>query len=577
LKEPKVQGRENMGRSSSSSSSSKNRKKSTNGKSSNSSPQSKPQQPRKLSVPELIDAAEHAVAMDDLQHAVTLYTVALHKCTSASSTSSSTTSTNGTASSATANDTSNDSGKAGRFDAASERQLQLCDLLERRAEVHVSMENADAALLDYQAALEALQQRPPDGSTSNAASATAATSPQYEILQRQAGLHMYIGQLSVADDALASYQRGCDCLLAARDNIASSHDSAQLQGLLQQLAHDYTRACCSIAELYLTDLCLVDNAEQQCELHIQKALDTPTSFLSTPQPAVATAGAGGGAAAGAATDMTMEAWQLMASLRLSQQRNGDATTILMAQVYDPFLAAPCRAVAHLVGLSPTTDSVPPTSAAAGTAATATELSETEMAQVQALPDFAFRCQTSKLLLECAHATVNTTSTSDLDDGTTPPPHTQNNSTNGTVAATVPPSTALSCAQAAVNVLASLVAENDDVIEVWTLLGDALYFVQQHDTDKLTLSPPRSMCRPYWERALEMLQVVQASLEEEIRDSGAVSHNGMRDGMDADDNDEVDEEDAMQHQLDDIQCRIEDLTAKLAETAEDDEEGDDMST
>ena len=87
----------------------------------------KAKQPRKLSVAELIEAAEQALTLsDDPRHAVTLYTVALTKA---------------------------------EADAAPPiPMLQQVELLEKRAEVHVSLQNQSEALRDYQAALARLEQ-----------------------------------------------------------------------------------------------------------------------------------------------------------------------------------------------------------------------------------------------------------------------------------------------------------------------------------------------------------------------------------------------------------------------------------
>lgn len=62
------------------------------------------------------------------------------------------------------------------------------------------------------------------------------------------------------------------------------------------------KAYCSIAELYMTDLCYEEDAEQLCEKSIMQALDTDPDSL--------------------------DAHQTLASLRLSQGRPVDASAIM---------------------------------------------------------------------------------------------------------------------------------------------------------------------------------------------------------------------------------------------------------
>jgi hypothetical protein len=534
------------------------------------------QQPRKLSVAQLMAAAEHAVAVDDdPRHAIALYTVALHKCQS----------NNGNNGSASNGGTTTPSVN-GALQGES-LLLQQCDLWERRAEVHVSLQNVQAATTDYQAALDALQSilSPATTVESNTNSKdNDIDMDKAQLWQRSAGLCMYLGQLSTAHDALAWYQQGCRGLkdafsaAASRDHMATNDntlDAATTTAWNAELSAQYATACCSIAELYLTDLCLEDGAELQCEGYLQTAIDPRA--LHRPEPDAllfnATAMSQNGTTESSSNNNNnssstcIEAWQLLASLRLSQQRNVEATTIIMTKVYAPTLAVPCRAVAALVGLesllqttaAPRSNTRDGDNHAVGTAAAAattmaTELTEAEMEQVQALPDFAFRCQASKLLLECAHHCAAAASA--VSSATAEPPNVDPHCSI----------TALDCAQAAVAVLGSLVAENDEVVEIWSLLGDAVSLVQKQQQAAQPSGHSDALGPIYWERALEMLLVVQENLEEEIR------HGSYMSNQDAS---IEDSEDALQLQLDDVLGRIEDLRAKLAETSGD--EDDEMST
>lgn len=530
------------------------------------------QQPRKLSVAELVQAAEHAVAGNesDPTRALTLITLALQKCDNGGGDATATlTTTNG------------------KNNATSNIYYSRSVLLEKRAEVHMVLCHPDAALLDYRAALQAAVATTAADITTNTANTNYSCSTNHGIAAngddhvdacvRQAGLCMYIGQLSVAAEALASYHQGCAALEAALNRVVSienddttntepmtittaaikhrtldnkeagndddddDEETHSVEHVRQQLA----TACCSIAELYLTDLCLEDDAEQQCGVYIQKALTMLPDCV--------------------------EAWQLGVSWRLSSSTNRRRRDALfyMQFVYQTMEPA-CRAVAGLVGLLPqhnNSNKESSNSSSSSTdssiqqqpeAAATRELSHVE--QVQNLPDFPFRCQTAKLLLECAHVLLqdDDLEPTDIND----PTSNHNNSDDGLAGVSKSTNAALStphdCAEAAVAVLASLLAEDDTVVEIWTLMGDALQIVeQQHQPE----APAPLAFRFYWQRALEMLAVVQSSLEQELRDKSF----GMKEDNDSDNNDDDDDDDNMQQQLDQVLGHIQDLQAKLNET------------
>jgi hypothetical protein len=126
-----------------------------------------------------------------------------------------------------------------------------------------------------------------------------------------------------------------------------------------------------------------------------------------------------------------------------------------------------------------------------------------------LPDFEFRCQSAKLLLECGtHADESARKAE--------------------------------CARAAVDVLGSLLAENDEVIEIWMLLGDAYAVLDENQEER---EYPLSV--EYWERALEMLTTVQQTLEEEQTNCQS-----------------QEEEDEVQQELDQVLCQAEELRSKI---------------
>ena len=231
-------------------------------------------------------------------------------------------------------------------------------------------------------------------------------------------------------------------------------------------------AFCAIAELYLTDLCYEEDAEQQCEEAVQAAMDFID--ITDGEPLV-------------------DSLQTMASLRLSQRRAKEAATFVLGAYRK--MKSGCEALSALVGLQKDEE----------VATQAVELVDVDAANN--LPGFEFRCESAKVLLECAAVLK------EENDGD---------------AAKIPEQ-AVQCNDAAIQVLGSLLAENDEVIEIWYLMGCAFAAASELDA-----------AAQYWGRTLEMLLKVKESLE-----------------VDSDDDEEQD-------QLQDVIVQIEDVSKRLEE-------------
>jgi tetratricopeptide (TPR) repeat protein len=302
-------------------------------------------------------------------------------------------------------------------------------------------------------------------------------------LERKAGLHLYIGQLSEGKDGLGVYRQGIEYLqqaLARREQAVSSdemHEEEEGPALaLEETRKQLAQAYCTVAELYLTDLCFEDNAERECESYISQALK-----LTDPK----------------SDEPIVDALQTVTSLRLSQKRGMEAVDYIL-RAHEKMKAG-CEALASLVGLRevPNPDQ-------------ACELLELD--SVQSLPPFEFRCQTAKLLLEC------------------------NGILKEEMAGEDP--RANMCIGAAVDVLGSLLAENDEVIEIWFLTGEAY----------AAMNPPNhELASHYWQRSKEMLTSTLQSLEQGVAEA-----------------DDEDEEEELQLQLDEVTCQLEDVDTKLDE-------------
>ena len=120
-----------------------------------------------------------------------------------------------------------------------------------------------------------------------------------------------------------------------------------------------------------------------------------------------------------------------------------------------------------------------------------------------LPEYSFRCQSAKIMLECASLLEN----SDTE-------------------------TKNQCAESAIQVLGSLLAENDEVIEVWYLLGCAFMACTPSNNES---------AHYYWEHTLSMLTKVKEDLNKSLEEE----HDA---------NDE--------YELDAIECQITEVKSKL---------------
>jgi len=256
-------------------------------------------------------------------------------------------------------------------------------------------------------------------------------------------------------------------------------------------------AHCSIAELYLTDLCDDPDAEANCEAELESALKLDgissefyesisksnghdiDNSLSLPPP---------------------DALQTMANLRMSQSRPQDALDSIL-KAYDRMKIG-CEAMSALVGLSKDGEHL--------------EISQ-ELLEVDAacnLPSYEFRCQTAKLFMEIASVIDCEKKASVESDNETK-----------------------KCAEAAIQVLGSLMAENDEVIEVWYLLGCAF----------MACSPPQThSAHYYWDQCMTMLIKVKQDMEE---------------CLDGDDENANDELEAIEQQIGEVRKKLDEIDMK----------------
>lgn len=210
-------------------------------------------------------------------------------------------------------------------------------------------------------------------------------------------------------------------------------------------------AYCSVAELFLTDLCFDENAEQNCETALQAAMQ-----LDDPQS-------------------SPDAVQAMANLRLSQNRGFEAVTFMM-EAYKRVKVG-CEAMSDLVGLGVDNDFEEEKEPIAK------ELKGDALEAANSLPGFEFRCQMAKLLLECSSILEDTSE--DAEKRTEQRKY---------------------CIESAIQVLGSLMAENDEVIETWFLLGCAFSSMEPKNIEA---------SKHYFETTIDMLDKVKKGLKQEM--------------------------------------------------------------
>lgn len=358
----------------------------------------------------------------------------------------------------------------------------LATVLGKLGELKASNGHVDAARSDFMEAIDLLG--PSSELSEGETSIRVAQS-----CESKAGLRLYLGQLSHGNDALQTIRKGVTELENAvkilehhsnsdslNDAVMEGSDSenANYGKALFETRRQLCAAHCSMVELYLTDLCEEPDAEDLCEASLKDAFAIEDKMVSF-----------GGC-------LPPDAMQTMANFRLSQSRGLEALDFIM-KAYGRMRTG-CEAMSSLVGLGECN----------GDAEPSRELVEVEAASQ--LPEYNFRCQTAKIMLECASF--------------------QKEGDNV-------------CIEASIQVLGSLLAENDEVADVWLLMGCSF----------AALSPPNNdAAKYYWETALSMLNAAREGLEVMIE------HDA--------------ENECLEQELQSIQCQLEEVKAKLGIEDED---------
>lgn len=337
----------------------------------------------------------------------------------------------------------------------------------------------------------------------------------------RSNLYMYLGQLSSQNDALNNFNNAVidlkNCLEILErihsilttgkstssqqpqqpQQLPSNHDTKNESNIDQnnieitiiETSKQLCGAYCSIAELYLTDLCYEPNAEQECENALTLALELDKKQQLQMH---SIHGNNKDSKDNDALIVLPDAVQAMANLRLCQNRFLEAIPFIL-DAYSRMKVG-CEAMADLVGLgreiSGEVQNQVMTENSKDTVAK--ELGEDALKAANKLPGFEFRCQTAKILLECAaNLEQSKSKDNEIDQGQSIDYEKREEQR-------------LYCIEAAVQTLGSLMAENDEVIETWYLLGCAF---QSKSSDNFDLA------KHYFENTLEMLMKTKDEIEQ----------------------------------------------------------------
>ncbi|PVD30481.1 hypothetical protein C0Q70_09747 [Pomacea canaliculata] len=85
--------------------------------------------------------------------------------------------------------------------------------------------------------------------------------------------YMYLGQIFQGAQAVDCFQKGIELMLKEKGEKETQEVAAACRGSNEGPSdRDISNAYCSVAELYLTDLCCEEGAEERCEENVEKAV-----------------------------------------------------------------------------------------------------------------------------------------------------------------------------------------------------------------------------------------------------------------------------------------------------------------
>ncbi|XP_066441824.1 uncharacterized protein [Eleutherodactylus coqui] len=85
--------------------------------------------------------------------------------------------------------------------------------------------------------------------------------------------YMCLGQIHCKEEALQYFQKGLDVMIHAYQSQPQVSGAASVPDEIEVTTKDISTAFCSVAEIYLTDLCMEEGAGDKCKEAITKALE----------------------------------------------------------------------------------------------------------------------------------------------------------------------------------------------------------------------------------------------------------------------------------------------------------------
>ena len=89
--------------------------------------------------------------------------------------------------------------------------------------------------------------------------------------------YLYLGQLTEGREAVQYYEKGVDLMKSELEFQKNNQNSEENLKVLTN--SDVASVYCSLAELFMTDCCMADDAEEQCEKYSKLAVETDEKSL----------------------------------------------------------------------------------------------------------------------------------------------------------------------------------------------------------------------------------------------------------------------------------------------------------
>ncbi|KAJ6245595.1 hypothetical protein M0813_20014 [Anaeramoeba flamelloides] len=119
--------------------------------------------------------------------------------------------------------------------------------------------------------------------------------------------YMYLGQLYKGEESVECFEKGIEILINEFESIKKkTNQTEEMKTKLENLIKEIISGLCSLVEIYMTDLCFDEDAEERCENYLKKAFEL--------------------------SENNFESYLTLCNLRISQERNEDAKSSLFTSI-----------------------------------------------------------------------------------------------------------------------------------------------------------------------------------------------------------------------------------------------------